>query len=93
MPDNAAASWHRKFYQYTNRLAHLAWLRENDVDAKLVMVNFVGDADMPGETTEAAWHAAYMAAEYALGIARRHRLSEHVLHVYPDVTTLAAGSE
>jgi len=81
----SAAGWHRHFYQYTNRLAHLRWLREQAVDAKLVFVNFIHDDDMPGETTQAAWEAARRVADHVLGIGRRHLLSRHVIHVFPDV--------
>lgn len=87
-PDDAK-QWHRKFYQYTNRLAHLSWLVRHGVDAHLVLVGFCGDADMPGDTTRAAWVAAYKIADFALGLPKRHHLQKRIIHVYPDVRELA----
>lgn len=83
-----AARWHEKFYQYANRLAHLVWLRQQGVDAYLVMANFCGDAEMPGDSTPQAWEAAYHVADYALGIPRRHSFSRYVHHVCPEVALL-----
>ena len=77
--------WGRHFYQYSNRLAHLLWLRENHIDAKLVLIGFVHDHDMPGHTTVEAWEAAYLLADRVLGIPARHCLSSHVIHVHPEV--------
>lgn len=78
-------AWGRSFYQYTNRLAHLRWLRDQGVDAKLVLIGFTNDSDMPGTTTPEAWEAAYLVADHVLGLPGRHVLSRHVIHVYPDV--------
>lgn len=88
-----AEQWHRKFYQYTNRLAHLAWLRRQGVDAWLVLVGFCGDADMPGDTTPAAWQAAYRIADFALGIPKRHHLQRNIIHVFPEVSELVEVEE
>jgi hypothetical protein len=80
-----AARWHRQFYQYTNRLAHLFWLREHGVEAKLVLIGLIHDDDMPGTTTPEAWQAAYRVANFALGLAEGHPLARHIIHVHPDV--------
>lgn len=91
MPEVAAIGWHQQFYQYTNRLAHLAWLRSHGIDAYLVMVGFTGDSEMPGTTTPEAWHAAYQVADFALGLPSRHRLAPYVIHVYPEVTAVTTN--
>lgn len=77
--------WGRHFYQYANRLAHLRWLRDRGVDAKLVLVGFVHDDTMPGRTTREAWEAAYLLADHVLGLPARHALARHVIHVHPSV--------
>jgi hypothetical protein len=82
----ASAMWHRQFYQYANRLAHLVWLREQDIDARLVLVGFVNDGDMLGRTTPEAWEAAYQVANFAMGIRGSRALARHVIHVMPDVS-------
>lgn len=78
-------TWGRSFYQYANRLAHLRWLRDQGVDAKLVLVGFVNDDEMPGKTSREAWEAAFVVADYVLGLSGRHALSRHIVHVHPDV--------
>lgn len=80
----SAVHWHRLFYQYTNRIAHLAFLRSQGVSAWLAMVGFVGDTDFPGDTTAAAWDAAYRVAHYAIGLPQRHRLAQYIVFVHPD---------
>jgi len=80
-----ASGWSLHFYQYANRLAHLHWLRGHDIDAKLLLVGFVNDDEMPGKTTREAWEAAYLAADYVLGLNATHPLAQHVIHAYPDV--------
>jgi hypothetical protein len=89
LPEKDAEFWHKRFFQYTNRLAHLSWLRRQGVDAWLVLVGFTEDDDMPGITTAEAWEAAYVVADYALGIPSRHPLRRHIVHVHPSVTTLS----
>ncbi len=83
-----AENWHDRFFQYTNRLAHLYLLRSQGVDAWLIFVGFTDDDDMPGSTTAEAWEAAYKIADYALGISSRHALRRYVIHVHPSVSAI-----
>ena len=83
--DEFRPAWGQYFYQYTNRLAHLLWLRNRRVDAKLVLIGFIGDIDMPGNTTIDAWEAAYRLSKHVLGLYERHPMAKHVFHVHPDV--------
>lgn len=78
-------AWHKNFYQFANRLAHLHWLRSLGVDARLVMVNFLNDADMGGPTSAREWHAAYQVAHHVMGLGRRHKLTPYIIEVFPDV--------
>lgn len=87
----AGAPWTDCFYQYANRLAHLHFLRRQGIEAVLLLVDFVNDADMGGPTRAAEWRAAYRAADYVLGLPREHRLSRYVVHVCPDVRDLGAA--
>lgn len=81
----ARSEWHLVFYQLANRLAHLHWLRNRGVDARLVLVNFINDKEMKGPTTQAEWEAAYQVALYTLGLSTRHPLAKYVIDVFPDV--------
>ena len=80
--------WCEVFYQYANRLAHLWFLRREGVDAHLLLVGFLGDADMGGPRTAEAWRAAYLCADHALGLRHGHALRPFIHHVYPEVATL-----
>ena len=79
------APWTDHFYQIANRLAHLHFLRDNDVPAYLVFVNFLNDAEMGGPTTEEVWKAAYGVAFRVMGLGKRHPLSRFVIDVFPDL--------
>jgi hypothetical protein len=80
------AAWTHQFYQLANRLAHLRFLRGQGVPAWLVLVNFVGDADMGGPIHAETWHAAYDVAFHVMGLPRRHVLSRWIIEVFPDVS-------
>ena len=85
---NPKASWSEAFYQYSNRLAHLWFLRSNGINAKMVFVSFVGDNEMQGPESELEWAAIFKAADYVLGLPKKHKLSKHIIHVYPNVHSL-----
>lgn len=86
------APWDQFFYQFANRIAHLWWLRRHDVDACLVMVNFVGDRQMRGPATSAEWAATYTDAMHVLGLSANHPLSGNILHIHPDVAHRSQGT-
>ena len=77
--------WDTVFYQYANRIAHLWWLRQMGVDAKLLFVSFLDDDEMGGPAHAETWQAVFSAADYVLGLSGRHALKPHILHVMPSV--------
>lgn len=74
------------FYQLTNRLAHLCFLKRHNVKARLVLVNFVGDNDMRGPSSEEEWEAAYKVVWHVLGMSHDNPLLRDVIHIYPRVS-------
>lgn len=81
------APWHRRFYQYANRLAHLWWLREQGINAHLLLIGFLNDPDLNGPSSTAEWHDAIAGAEEALGLTPNPlAFALHTLH--PDVRDL-----
>lgn len=86
----AGSVWHKKYYQYANRLAHLHFLRSRGADTRLLFVDFVGDAEMGGPSTPDGWHAATREIETALGVAPRRAgaLRGTWAHVHPKVGAL-----
>ena len=83
-----ATPWGEHFYQLANRLAHLMFLREHNVNAQLVFLNFIGDKDMNGPMSQSEWDVAYIVAEHVLGLPKNHKLSKYVQHAYVDVRSL-----
>jgi hypothetical protein len=82
---NSKSDWAGTFYQYTNRLAHLYFLRVvNKQPAYLVFVYFVGDESVSGPRCVVEWKAALTVLEGALGI-RSHKLKKYIADVFVDV--------
>jgi len=81
--------WSSTYFQVANRLAHLWFLRSHGLPAWLVLVNFVGDADVRGPNSAEEWEQAYRVAEAAMGLRAEHALSPYVIHLYPYVSELA----
>lgn len=87
----STADWTKPFYQYANRLAHLYLLHTlNEVNAYLVNVYFVNDAEMrksdtivPSSIKE--WKSAILMEEITMGIRTRHSLSSRIISVFIDV--------
>ncbi len=83
--------WSGTFYQYTNRLAHLFFLRTlNRQPARMVFLDFVDDKDMGGPTSHEEWEGAIKVTEVYLGLPR-HKLRPFVHHVFVDVNDLKQG--
>ena len=92
----AAADWSGMYYQYTNRLAHLYFLRHlNRVSAYLVFVHLLNDADMRGPTTAEEWVGAIRLMHAHLGIdeARLAKaFGSAVVDVFVDVADIEAAT-
>ncbi|WP_085814105.1 hypothetical protein [Geoanaerobacter pelophilus] len=79
------ADWLNGYYQYANRLTHLAFLQQSGLDACLVFVYFTGDEEMKGPTSEAAWTPFIDMAHQHLGLPQHPK---DVVSVFLDVRTL-----
>lgn len=47
------------------------------------------DGEMDGPASQAEWEAAYRVMHHVMGLGGRHKLARHVLHLYPDIRSLA----
>jgi len=88
--------WCAVYYQYTNRLAHLYFLRTmNDLPAYLVFLYLTGDADMGGPKTAEEWSGALRLLHKHLGI-QDARLQQHlggaVIDIFIDVPDIQAAT-
>ena len=82
-----SVDWSKRFYQYTNRLAHAYFLVQlNGLPALLVFVCFIGDREMDGPNTRREWDAALAVLHEALGL--RGRLPKYVRDAFVDVPPL-----
>lgn len=81
---NPDISWSHPFYQYTNRLAHLYLLRQNELPAYLVLVYFINDIEMNGPTKAEQWEGAKELLHSYLGIGS-HKLQQFITDVFIDV--------
>jgi hypothetical protein len=80
--------WTTPFYQYTNRLAHLYFLRElNKLPTYLVFVYFINDPDMHGPSTREEWQGALKLMKTLLGLSR-HKLSKYMADIIIDINEL-----
>lgn len=85
------SDWARVLYQYANRLAHLWFLRDQGVDARLLFVDFVGDEERNGPQSPEAWAATYQVADHALGLTPGHPLARFITHMHPPVAQIASA--
>jgi hypothetical protein len=80
--------WSGPFYQYTNRLAHLYFLRTlNRVPAHLVFLYFVNARDVRGPGSVAEWQGAIELVHAILGL-RKTGIGRYVEHVFVDADDL-----
>lgn len=59
--------WMGSLYQYANRLAHVAFLRSNGVDAYMVNLCFYGELHRSRNTSEQAWRSAAVDIKKEIG--------------------------
>jgi hypothetical protein len=91
----AAWDWSGLCYQYTNRLAHLYFLRNlNKVPAYLVFVYFMSATDVHGPATAEEWTGALRLMHAMLGVDEerlRERFGDSILDVFIDVRDVVAA--
>ena len=81
-------NWSGKFYQYTNRLAHLYFLREKcKKEAYLIFIYFIGDVSVSGPETKQEWEGAIKVLHSYLGISH-HKLSKYMIDIFIDIKSL-----
>jgi hypothetical protein len=85
---NNGIDWSGKFYQYTNRLAHLYFLREKcKKQTFLINIYFIGDETVSGPETKQEWEGAIKVLHSYLGLSR-HKLSKYMADIFIDINEL-----
>ncbi|HUI29353.1 MAG TPA: hypothetical protein VLX91_03975 [Candidatus Acidoferrales bacterium] len=86
---NDAVDWTGKFYQYTNRIAHLYYLRVmNGFKVHLLFIYFVNDLDVKGPSSIEEWRGAIQIMENYLGISKHHKLKRYIGEFFVEVSAL-----
>jgi hypothetical protein len=92
----AAADWSTEYYQYTNRLAHLYFLRTlNQLPAYLVTVYFLNETTRGGPGTAEEWAGALRLVHAQLGIDDRRVAGVFggtVIEAFVDVRDIEAAT-
>lgn len=82
---NNKIDWSGTFYQYTNRLAHLYFLRAlNKLPVNLIFVYFIGDDSVSGPKSVEEWSVALTVMKKYLGLGT-HKLAKYTAEVFVDV--------
>lgn len=80
--------WSKTFYQYTNRVAHLYYLRVvKKKPAFLVNIYFVGDESVKGPKSVEEWKGAIKVMQLYLGL-HHHKLKKYMADIFIDVKEL-----
>ncbi|MEQ8578544.1 MAG: hypothetical protein RIC57_06135 [Balneola sp.] len=80
--------WSKTFYQYTNRVAHLYYLRVvRNKPAYLVNIYFIGDESVNGPKTQEEWEGALKVMQLYLGL-HSHKLKKYMADIFVDVSML-----
>jgi hypothetical protein len=82
---NNKVDWSGTFYQYTNRLAHLYFLRVlNKLPANLIFVYFIGDDSVLGPKSFEEWNSALTVMKKYLGLST-NKFTKYIAEVFIDV--------
>lgn len=85
---NNEVDWSKSYYQYTNRLAHLYFLKKvSNIPTYLVNVYFINDESVRGPKSVGEWQIVIDKMKNHLGITN-HNLSEYVVDLFVDMKTL-----
>ena len=80
--------WSGKFYQYTNRLSHLYYLREKrKKEVFLINIYFIGDTTVSGPKSRLEWESALKVLKTYLGISK-NKMAKFMTELFIDVNEL-----
>jgi hypothetical protein len=83
---NSSYDWSSNYYQYTNRLAHLYYLRVlNKIPTYLIFVYFIGDDSVNGPKRIVDWKNKIKILETTIGSSNNHKLSEYIIDLFINV--------
>jgi hypothetical protein len=86
---NNSTNWMGTYYQYTNRIAHLYFLRVlNNVNAYLVFIYFTNDTSVNGPKTIEEWKHEINELHRIIGLESNNVLSKYIIDVFIDINSI-----
>ncbi|MGE0034380.1 MAG: hypothetical protein AB7S93_01975 [Xanthobacteraceae bacterium] len=85
--------WTGALYQTANRIAHLKFLIDHDVPARLLFVCFLDDNEMSGPTSIEEWQGAIELSRCLLGLPRQHLLNSRISHVFMSTKEIGRDAD
>lgn len=83
-----SVDWSGKFYQYTNRIAHLYFLRvQNKIPTYLINIYFINDESVNGPKSRVEWESALEVMKTYLGV-RNNKLSKYIIDLFIDINDI-----
>jgi hypothetical protein len=86
---NNSFNWMDTYYQYTNRIAHLYYLRIlNDINAYLIFIYFINDISVNGPKTIDEWKYEISELYKKIGLTDNNILSKYIIDIFVDYNEL-----
>jgi hypothetical protein len=77
------------YYQYTNRIAHLYYLRIlNNINAYLMLIYFINDDSVNGPKTKEEWLKEIEDMYKTINLKNNNKLSKYIINVFIDCNDL-----
>ena len=86
---DSSYNWMEMYYQYTNRIAHLYYLRVlNNLDAFLIFIYFLNDSSVNGPKLISEWENEIIELHKNIGLSNNNLLSDYILDIFVDYNHL-----
>jgi hypothetical protein len=86
---NNSFDWTDTYYQYTNRIAHLYYLRVlNDINAYLIFLYFINDTSVNGPKTIEEWKYEINKLHETIGLEENNKLSKYIIDIFINYNDL-----
>jgi hypothetical protein len=84
---DSGIDWTSTYYQYTNRIAHLYYLRVlNNINAYLIFIYFINDSSVNGPKSTEEWKNEINKLHKDIGLKENNPLKEYIIDVFIDLT-------
>ena len=86
---DSSYNWMEMYYQYTNRIAHLYYLRVlNNLNAFLIFIYFLNDSSVNGPKSISEWESEIIELQKKIGLKNGNVLSNYIFDIFIDCNHL-----